>query len=102
MLSGWGRHDNFFDLGGHSLLLVQLIERLRQVDLSVDLRSVFGTPVLMELATQLEKGKQDSFVVPPNLIPVASTVIEPEMLTLIDLTQAQIDLVVEQGSWRDS
>ena len=54
-----GRHDNFFDLGGHSLLLVQLIERLRQVDLSVDLRSVFGTPVLMELATQLEKGKQD-------------------------------------------
>ena len=24
-----GRHDNFFDLGGHSLLIIQLVERLR-------------------------------------------------------------------------
>ncbi|HRL22987.1 MAG TPA: phosphopantetheine-binding protein, partial [Alcaligenes sp.] len=33
-----GRRDNFFDLGGHSLLLVQLHERIRkglQTDLSV-------------------------------------------------------------------
>ena len=25
-----GRHDNFFDLGGHSLLIVSLVEQLRQ------------------------------------------------------------------------
>ncbi|MBI6710870.1 amino acid adenylation domain-containing protein, partial [Pseudomonas syringae] len=33
-----GRHDHFFELGGHSLLAVKLIERMRQIDLSADVR----------------------------------------------------------------
>src|SRR6476660_3375816 len=50
-----GRHDNFFDLGGHSLLTVQVIMRLRQalgVEVSVD--DLFARPVLMDFARGLE------------------------------------------------
>ncbi|MES3041772.1 MAG: amino acid adenylation domain-containing protein, partial [Pseudomonadota bacterium] len=39
-----GRHDNFFELGGHSLLAVSLIERMRQADMSADVRTLFATP----------------------------------------------------------
>ncbi len=38
-----GRHDNFFDLGGHSLLTVSLIERMRQAELHADVAALFTT-----------------------------------------------------------
>ncbi|WND83244.1 non-ribosomal peptide synthase/polyketide synthase [Lysobacter capsici] len=45
-----GRHDHFFRLGGHSLMVVTLIERLAQRGLRLDVRSVFSAPVLCDLA----------------------------------------------------
>src|SRR5260370_2571554 len=51
-----GRHDNFFELGGHSLLIVQLMERLRRVGLSAEIRRVFESPTLAELASALTRG----------------------------------------------
>jgi amino acid adenylation domain-containing protein len=49
-----GRHDNYFELGGHSLLAVTLIERLRREGLQVDVRALFTTPTLSELAAAME------------------------------------------------
>ena len=45
------REDNFFDLGGHSVLVTQMLARLRR-DLGVELtlRNVFESPSLGELA----------------------------------------------------
>ena len=66
-----GRRDNFFELGGHSLLLVQLVERLRRLNLKVDVRRLFATPVLHELAATLQQDRM--IVVPPNMITPETT-----------------------------
>ena len=47
-----GRHDNFFALGGHSLLAMTLIERMGRNGLSADVRTIFTTHSLAELALQ--------------------------------------------------
>ncbi|WP_206366570.1 non-ribosomal peptide synthetase, partial [Sphingomonas gei] len=57
------RHDNFFELGGHSLLAVKLLARLRRLNLSTDVRTLFVTPVLAELAATL--GSFSEVAVPP-------------------------------------
>ncbi|MCF5268123.1 non-ribosomal peptide synthetase, partial [Pseudomonas syringae] len=87
-----GRHDNFFELGGHSLLAVSLIGRMRQSGLSSDVRALFSQPTLAALAAAVGGGKE--IVVPANLIPERCEHITPDLLPLISLTQAQIDLVV--------
>ncbi|MCA6222761.1 non-ribosomal peptide synthetase, partial [Photorhabdus antumapuensis] len=88
------RHDNFFALGGHSLLAVRMIERLRHLGLTLAVRNLFQSPVLSDLAQTL--GQHRAVVVPPNVITSATTTLTPEMLPLIDLTQADIDRIVRQ------
>ncbi|WP_435870123.1 amino acid adenylation domain-containing protein [Eleftheria terrae] len=88
-----GRHDNFFELGGHSLLAVTLIERMRQAGLPLDVRSLFATPTLAALAASAG-GAAAVVEVPPNRIPPGCQAIEPEMLTLVQLTREQIGQVV--------
>jgi len=48
-----GRIDHFFELGGHSLLAVQVMERLRQVGLQTEVSTIFRTPVLHAMASNL-------------------------------------------------
>ncbi|SIT65154.1 MULTISPECIES: non-ribosomal peptide synthetase [Burkholderiaceae] len=89
-----GRHDSFFALGGHSLLAVQLIERLRRQGVGLSVRALFDTPTLSALAQTL--GQRRDVVVPANVITPDTTAITPSMLSLIELTQADIDKIVEQ------
>ncbi|WP_346400947.1 phosphopantetheine-binding protein, partial [Pseudomonas syringae] len=87
-----GRHDHFFELGGHSLLAVKLIERMRQIDLSADVRVLFSQPTLAALAAAVGGGTE--VIVPANLIPEDCEHITPDMLPLADLSQAAIDRIV--------
>ena len=89
-----GRHDNFFALGGHSLMAVRLLERLRRQGLSLAVRDVFQKPVLSVLASTLRQ--HDGVLVPPNLIKPGTSVITPELLPLVDLTQSDIDLITSR------
>ncbi|MDC8016187.1 non-ribosomal peptide synthetase [Tahibacter soli] len=89
-----GRDDHFFELGGHSLLVVSLIERLRQAGLSASVRQVFTAPTLAALAAAIGNDTGSAFVVPPNRIAADCTAITPDLLPLVDLTQAQIDAIV--------
>ncbi|UWF47459.1 amino acid adenylation domain-containing protein [Pseudomonas sp. N3-W] len=87
-----GRHDNFFELGGHSLLAVKLIERMRQLELSADVRVLFGQPTLAALAAAV--GGQHQVRVPANLIGADCTRITPDLLPLATLDQEAIDRIV--------
>jgi amino acid adenylation domain-containing protein len=87
--------DNFFALGGHSLLITVLVARLKEHGLTVGVRDVFSAPTLRSLAARIDEteGAGDHRV-PPNLIPEGCTRITPRMLPLIDLDQEQIDAIV--------
>ncbi|HEU4885442.1 MAG TPA: amino acid adenylation domain-containing protein, partial [Longimicrobium sp.] len=88
-----GRRDNFFELGGHSLLAIKLIGRMRQAGLHTEVRALFTTPVLAELALAVG-GASSEIEVPANGIPEGSASITPEMLPLVELSQAEIDRIV--------
>jgi hypothetical protein len=49
-----GRWDSFFELGGHSLLAIRVLERMRRAGLQADIRTLFGKPVLGELAAAVQ------------------------------------------------
>ena len=88
------RRDNFFDLGGHSLLIAQMTERLRQSDVHVDGRKLFTTPTLSEFSGELVEGSMDRVLVPTNRIPSGCQFVEPTMLPLIELTAEHIERIV--------
>ena len=68
-----GIHDNFFEVGGYSLLATQVISRINkafQVDLS--LRSFFEDPTIAGLSQTIEKLRNSgaAFQVPP-IVPIS-------------------------------
>jgi acyl carrier protein len=51
-----GVHDNFFDLGGHSLLIMRLLATIQATfDLELSIRTVFSMPTLEALAGEIER-----------------------------------------------
>jgi acyl carrier protein len=54
-IEGIGIHDNFFALGGHSLVGTQLISRIRrQFGINLPMAALFESPTIAELALMVE------------------------------------------------
>ena len=92
-----GRHDGFFDLGGHSLLMVSMVERLHDHGLRCDIRQVFQARTLAELAASIEVMPDEGAKVSGSLIPLGCQRILPEMVPLADLNQERLDRLVGQA-----
>ena len=92
-----GRDDNFFQLGGHSLLVVTLIQRLRERGLNADVRTVFSHPTVSALAAALSSaGPADATIASAASggIPFGCARIDSGMVPLVELTQHAIDAIV--------
>lgn len=88
-----GRNDNFFALGGHSLLVMRLLERMRRDGFEVDARTLFAQPTVCRLAEEIGV-RSAPLEVPQNLIRREFARITPDLLPLIRLSQQEIDRIV--------
>jgi acyl carrier protein len=58
-----GVYDNFFDLGGHSLMATQILSRLRNVaNVEIPLRAMYETPTVANLAEAVEVATRNLFM----------------------------------------
>jgi acyl carrier protein len=76
-----GIHDNFFDLGGHSLLLTQMASYLRNsFEIELPLRKLFELTTIAELAAMIETGQESNARLPtPAIKPLARDAYRREM-----------------------
>ncbi|MEL6929704.1 MAG: amino acid adenylation domain-containing protein, partial [Cyanobacteria bacterium J06600_6] len=84
-----GINDNFFDLGGHSLLGIRIVAYISEaLNKEVILKSLFRYPTIAELAQQTEATARESNVSLPKIIPDPEAKYEPFPLT--DIQQAYL------------
>ncbi|MEL6562178.1 MAG: amino acid adenylation domain-containing protein, partial [Bacteroidota bacterium] len=88
-----GIYDNFFELGGHSLLVVRLIARIQDIGYTVNVRDIFSYPSITQLSPRL--ALKDDYQAPANAILPGSEYITPEMVNLVELSQEELEKIMD-------
>jgi aryl carrier-like protein len=55
-----GRNDNFFDLGGTSLMVVGFMQRLAREGFHVDLQTIVSATTIVELASVISSATRET------------------------------------------
>ncbi|UYM25809.1 phosphopantetheine-binding protein [Streptomyces albus] len=87
-----GVDDDFFALGGHSMLAVRLLDRLRAEGVRVDMRTLFTTPTPARLAAAA--GAEPVWL-PEGTVPPDATRLTPDMVPLAGLTEDELRTVTD-------
>jgi surfactin family lipopeptide synthetase A len=90
-----GMHDNFFEMGGHSLRGIQVIARVRKVfQVELPLRSLFQEPTVAGLCLEIEKAEKsdDRSVVPSPTREISSR--EQLLARLAELSDAEVNALL--------
>jgi amino acid adenylation domain-containing protein len=96
----FGVTENFFELGGNSLLAMQVLARVRKVfEVEVSIRSFFDGPSIEELGHEIQKAKASGAV--PRvaaIVPRARTGADRDTLSaeLAKLSPEQIEILLRQ------
>jgi aryl carrier-like protein len=98
-----GRGDNFFRLGGDSILSMQVVARAAQRGVQVSPRQVFGTPTLAALAAvagtdRVEVDAEQGLVTGDVPLTPAAGGYRPSDFPDIGLQQEELDALVAQLS----
>ncbi|WP_164904304.1 non-ribosomal peptide synthetase [Streptomyces albidoflavus] len=87
-----GVNDDFFALGGHSMLAVRLLDRLRAEGVRVDMRTLFTAPTPARLAAAA--GAEPVWL-PEGTVPPDATRLTPDMVPLAGLTEDELRTVTD-------
>ncbi|WP_111882618.1 non-ribosomal peptide synthetase, partial [Paracidovorax anthurii] len=88
-----GRTDHFFELGGHSLMAIQLMEKLRRQGWPMPARAIFEHPRLADFAREVQRqntAQTPQPQIPANRIEPGCERLQPEMVTLVALTEEHL------------
>ena len=66
-----GRHDNFFALGGHSLMAVRMVSRIAALGAQLQLAHVFASPTLSAVALSIQAQRDAGAVVSASIQPLS-------------------------------
>ena len=93
-----GRNDNFFEIGGHSLLAMQLVVRVRaELSIEVPISMLFECPSVRELGAQIERLRQARFLEAVN---AGGQGIEAMLEELIAMPEGQVEELLRKMGGR--
>ncbi|NDK98576.1 non-ribosomal peptide synthetase [Photorhabdus bodei] len=95
------RHDNFFALGGHSLLIMSMRAELAQRGYELPMRAIYRTNTLAELALHLSCVRKDEETLTHQEVAVNKLAehvehITPDMLDMVILNEKEIAVICQQ------